>query len=77
MPRYIYPIDKLPVPDINGKHKVRFRLRTEDGNAISAWSNFFVLDSIGQTASAPYRYSATVDNSPTPKLLRVAWSIDD
>ncbi len=77
MPRYIFPLENLPVPDINGKHKIRFRLRTEDGNAISAWSNLSILESVGQTASAAYRVSATVDNSPTPKLLRVAWTIDD
>jgi hypothetical protein len=42
------PVEKLPPPHENGDHTLQFRVVSEDRNRISAWSNLFVIKSIGQ-----------------------------
>lgn len=42
------PVEQLPPPNSNGDHIIQFRVISEDRNRISAWSNLFVVKSIGQ-----------------------------
>ena len=42
------PVEQLPPPNSNGDHAIQFRVISEDRNRISAWSNLFVIKSIGQ-----------------------------
>lgn len=74
MPRVIIPVDKLPYPGPDGKHKVRFRITTKDYNEISEWSPVFVLDSVGQIAgaSASYAYDILTTTQGT-KTLTLSW----
>jgi hypothetical protein len=48
MAKVIIPLEKLPFPGRDGKHKIRFRITTKDYNEISEWSNTFNITSIGQ-----------------------------
>lgn len=74
MPRVIIPLNKLPFPGPDGKHKVRFRITTKDYNEISEWSPVFVLDSPSQTAtaSASYNYDILTTTSGG-KTLTLSW----
>jgi len=42
------PVEKLPAPNLNGDHAIQFRIVSDDRNRISAWSNLFIIKSIGQ-----------------------------
>lgn len=42
------PVEQLPPPDSNGDHTIQFRVVSEDRNRVSAWSNLYVIKSIGQ-----------------------------
>ena len=42
------PVEKLPTPDKNGDHAFQFRIISVDKNQWSAWSQLYVLKSIGQ-----------------------------
>jgi hypothetical protein len=42
------PVEKLPPPDKNGDHAFQFRIISVDKNQWSAWSQLYVLKSIGQ-----------------------------
>jgi hypothetical protein len=77
MARFIVPLDQLPVPDVQGNHRVRFRVTTEDQNSVSEWSTIFKVQSVGQTASQNFRFSFVEDNFAIPKIIRLVWSIDD
>lgn len=74
MARVIIPLNKLPYPGNEGKHKVRFRITTKDYNEISEWSPVFILDSIGQvaTASASYTYDI-VTTTFGRKTINLTW----
>lgn len=74
MARITIPVDKLPPPGPNAKHKVRFRITTKDYNEISEWSPLFLLESIGQiaSASADYSYNVIVPTSGN-KNINLTW----
>ena len=42
------PVEKLPAPDKNGDHAFQFRIISVDKNQWSAWSQLYVIKSIGQ-----------------------------
>jgi hypothetical protein len=42
------PVEKLPPPDKNGDHAIQFRVISVDKNQWSAWSQLYILKSIGQ-----------------------------
>lgn len=42
------PVEKLPPPDKNGNHAFQFRIISVDKNQWSAWSQLYVIKSIGQ-----------------------------
>ena len=42
------PVEKLPAPDKNGDHAFQFRIISVDKNQWSAWSQLYILKSIGQ-----------------------------
>jgi hypothetical protein len=42
------PVEQLPPPNKDGDHVLQFRVISEDRNRISAWSNLYVIKSIGQ-----------------------------
>jgi hypothetical protein len=54
--KFFIPLSKLPYPNIDGKHRVRFRITTQDRNEISEWSPIFVVDSPNQQVSASVTY---------------------
>lgn len=54
--KFFIPLSKLPYPNIDGKHRVRFRITTQDRNEISEWSPIFVMDSPNQQSSASVTY---------------------
>lgn len=74
MAKVIIPVDKLPYPGKDGKHKIRFRITTKDYNEISEWSPIVLLDSAGQvvTASAGYSYNVSTSTSGT-KMINITW----
>lgn len=74
MPRVIIPLNNLPYPGEDGKHKVRFRITTKDYNEISEWSPIFLLDSpLQQSAgSASYIYNIT-EITPGEKTITLSW----
>jgi hypothetical protein len=74
MPKVIVPVDKLPVPGVDGKHKIRFRITTKDYNEISEWSPVFILDSTGQIAGASASYSYdVVTTTSNDRIINVSW----
>jgi hypothetical protein len=42
------PVEKLPPPDKNGDHAFQFRIIAVDKNQWSAWSQLYIIKSIGQ-----------------------------
>jgi hypothetical protein len=48
MARIKIPVEKLPPPNEDGTHIIRFRVSSEDRNSISEWSKLFQIASIGQ-----------------------------
>ena len=42
------PVEKLPPPDKNGDHAFQFRVISVDKNQWSAWSQLYIVKSIGQ-----------------------------
>jgi hypothetical protein len=56
--KFFIPLSKLPYPNIDGKHRVRFRITTQDRNEISEWSPIFVVDSPNQQVSASINYTS-------------------
>jgi hypothetical protein len=74
MPRVIIPVNKLPYPGPEGKHKVRFRITTKDYNEISEWSPVYVLESSQQvvSSSASYTYDINTTTYGT-KTITLSW----
>ena len=76
MAKVLVPLEKLPYPGNDGKHKVRFRITTKDYNEISEWSPVFLLDSTGQViqvgASAQYSYNISTSTSGR-KMIDLSW----
>lgn len=54
--KFFIPLAKLPYPNIDGKHRVRFRITTQDRNEISEWSPIYSVDSPVQQSSASVSY---------------------
>jgi hypothetical protein len=74
MAKVIIPVDKLPYPGKDGKHKVRFRITTKDYNEISEWSPIVLLDSSGQVVSASVSYSYDILTSTSgTKMINITW----
>jgi hypothetical protein len=48
MARIRIPLEKLPPPNKEGNHTLRYRVSSEDRNSISQWSRLFSVTSIGQ-----------------------------
>lgn len=42
------PVEKLPPPDGNGDHAFQFRIISVDKNQWSAWSQLYIIKSVGQ-----------------------------
>jgi hypothetical protein len=42
------PVEKLPPPDKNGDHAFQFRVISVDKNQWSAWSQLYIIKSVGQ-----------------------------
>lgn len=42
------PVENLPAPDKNGDHAFQFRIISVDKNQWSAWSQLYIIKSIGQ-----------------------------
>ena len=42
------PVEKLPPPDKNGDHAFQFRIISVDKNQWSAWSQLYIVKSVGQ-----------------------------
>jgi hypothetical protein len=42
------PVESLPAPDKNGDHAFQFRIISVDKNQWSAWSQLYIIKSIGQ-----------------------------
>lgn len=74
MARVTIPVESLPPPGAEGKHKIRFRITTKDYNEISEWSPVFILESVGQTAtsSAAYSYNVITPTSGN-KNINLTW----
>ena len=76
MSKIMIPLDKLPYPGQDGKHKIRFRITTKDYNEISEWSPVILLDSIGQViqagASAQYSYNLSTSTSGRD-MIDLSW----
>lgn len=74
MAKVIIPLDKLPFPGKNGRHKIRFRITTKDYNEISEYSPVILLDSTGQivSASASFSYNVLTSTSGT-KMISITW----
>ncbi len=74
MSKVVIPVGKLPAPGKDGKHKIRFRITTKDYNEISEWSPVFILDSIGQVASASASYSYDViTTTSNDRVINLSW----
>ena len=64
------PVEKLPPPDKNGDHAFQFRIISVDKNQWSAWSQLYVVKSIGQYRPELAPVSASVDD----RVLTAAWN---
>ena len=63
------PVEKLPPPDENGDHAFQFRIISVDKNQWSAWSQLYVVKSIGQYRPKLSPVSASVQNG----VMAVNW----
>jgi hypothetical protein len=63
------PVEKLPPPDKNGDHAFQFRIISVDKNQWSAWSQLYVVKSIGQYRPQLSPVSASVQGG----VLTVSW----
>jgi hypothetical protein len=64
------PVEKLPPPDKNGDHAFQFRIISVDKNQWSAWSQLYVVKSIGQYRPKLSPVSAFIANN----VLTVNWN---
>lgn len=68
--KFIIPLAKLPYPNIDGTHRVRFRITTQDRNELSEWSPIYVVDSPAQqSASTSVNYQTQVSGN----VITVSW----
>jgi hypothetical protein len=63
------PVEKLPPPDENGDHAFQFRIISVDKNQWSAWSQLYVVKSIGQYRPQLSPVSASVQN----RIMTANW----
>jgi hypothetical protein len=63
------PVEKLPAPDKNGDHAFQFRIISVDKNQWSAWSQLYVVKSIGQYKPKMSPVSASIQAG----VLTVNW----
>jgi hypothetical protein len=63
------PVNKLPTPNSNGDHLIRFRIKNKTQNTESEWSNLFIVESLGQIypLESNYFLQATLD------LITISW----
>jgi len=64
------PVEKLPAPDKNGDHAFQFRIISVDKNQWSAWSQLYVVKSIGQYRPELAAVSASVED----RVLTASWT---
>ena len=69
MAKFKIPVEKLPPPNINGDHLIRFRVSTEDRNSISEWSKLFSIPSVGQIHPLESEYTI----SASTNLVSLYW----
>lgn len=63
------PVEKLPPPNKDGDHVIQFRVVSEDRNKTSAWSNLFVVKSIGQYRPLESDVVLTISE----EVINVSW----
>ena len=63
------PVENLPPPDSNGDHVFQFRVLSEDRNRISAWSNLYIVKSIGQYRPAESEYNLLLGGG----VVNITW----
>jgi len=63
------PVEKLPPPDENGDHAFQFRIISLDKNQWSAWSQLYIVKSIGQYRPEQSEVSASIQNG----VMTVNW----
>jgi hypothetical protein len=56
------PVEKLPPPDKNGDHAFQFRIISVDKNQWSAWSQLYIVKSIGQYRPLESNIAAAVSS---------------
>lgn len=67
------PVEQLPPPNSNGDHVLQFRVISEDRNRISAWSNLFVIKSIGQYRPLRSVVTENLDSGGSQSSFTVTW----
>jgi hypothetical protein len=63
------PVEKLPSPDKNGDHSFQFRIISVDKNQWSAWSQLYIIKSIGQYRPLESDVGAVI----TPDEITLTW----
>jgi hypothetical protein len=63
------PVEKLPPPDKNGDHAFQFRVISVDKNQWSAWSQLYIIKSIGQYRPVESDVTAIIDSQE----ITVTW----
>lgn len=71
MPRFVIPVEKLPPPNSDGNHILRFRIFSEDRNNVSEYSNLYILQSLGQIY--PLRSTPVIELNSASTLITVVW----
>ena len=68
--KFIIPLSKLPYPNADGTHRVRFRVTTQDRNELSEWSPIYIVDSPAQQSSASVSYQSQISGN----VVTVSWT---
>jgi hypothetical protein len=68
--KFIIPLSKLPYPNADGTHRVRFRVTTQDRNELSEWSPIYIVDSPAQQSSASVSYQSQISDN----VVTVSWT---
>jgi hypothetical protein len=68
--KFIIPLSKLPYPNADGTHRVRFRITTRDRNELSEWSPIYVLNSPSQQASELVSYQSQIAGN----VITISWT---
>jgi len=69
MARIRVPVEKLPPPNKDGTHLLRFRVSSEDRNSISEWSKLFQIKSTGQI----YPESSIYTVQSSSAIVTITW----